>query len=126
VGGYTLRQGVSVLTCWPVVGGPHERIDCNVPVTVDMLSVADIALFPHLASAKAMGVEFSMEAYSHLARWFKRMRALPICAADLRAADEFPVGEFLVERVVDIAKVGPRRFQQTLRHLVRPLGPFPI
>ena len=41
------------------------------------LSVADIALFPHLASAKAMEVEFSAEAYPQLARWFKRMRALP-------------------------------------------------
>src|SRR6185437_137106 len=48
------------------------------------LSVADIALFPHLASAKAMEIEFSAEAYPHLARWFKRVRMLPICAADLR------------------------------------------
>ena len=44
-----------------------------------------------LASAKAMGVEFSMEAYPHLARWFKRMRALPICAADLRRTRDYVV-----------------------------------
>ena len=55
------------------------------------LSVADIALFPHLASAKAMEVEFSAEAYPHLARWFKRMRALPICAADLRRTRDYVV-----------------------------------
>lgn len=55
------------------------------------LSVADIALFPHLASAKAMEVEFSAEAYPRLARWFKRMRALPICAADLRRTRDYVV-----------------------------------
>jgi glutathione S-transferase len=55
------------------------------------LSVADIALFPHLASAKAMEVEFSAEAYPQLARWFKRMRALPICAADLRRTRDYVV-----------------------------------
>ena len=50
------------------------------------LSIADLALFPHLASAKAMEVEFSAQEHPNLARWFKRMRALPICAADLRRA----------------------------------------
>jgi glutathione S-transferase len=53
------------------------------------LSIADIALFPHLASAKAMGVEFSPQQHPNLARWFKAMRALPICAADLRRARDF-------------------------------------
>ena len=38
-----------------------------------------------------MRVEFSMEAYRHLARWFKRMRALPICAADLRRTRDYVV-----------------------------------
>ena len=53
------------------------------------LSVADIALFPHLASAKAMDVAFTAEDHSNLVRWFKRMRALPICAADLHRARDF-------------------------------------
>ena len=55
------------------------------------LSVADIALFPHLASAKAMEVEFLAETYPRLARWFKRMRTLPICAADLRRTRDYLV-----------------------------------
>ncbi len=55
------------------------------------LSIADLALFPHLASAKAMGLEFSAEAHPNLARWLKRMRALPICMADLRRARDFVV-----------------------------------
>jgi glutathione S-transferase len=55
------------------------------------LSIADFALFPHLASTKAMEVEFSAQEHPHLARWFKRMRALPICLADLRRARDFVV-----------------------------------
>ena len=55
------------------------------------LSIADFALFPHLASAKAMGLEFSAAKHSNLAGWLKRMRALPICMADLRRARDFVV-----------------------------------
>jgi len=53
------------------------------------LSVADLALFPHLASAKAMRVEFSAANYPNLQRWLRQMRSLPICAADLRRARDF-------------------------------------
>jgi glutathione S-transferase len=55
------------------------------------LSIADIALFPHLASAKAMEVEFSAPEHANLWRWFKDMRKLPICAADLRRARDYVV-----------------------------------
>lgn len=53
------------------------------------LSIADIALFPHIASAKAMEVEFSASRYPNLAGWFRRMRALPICAADTQRARDY-------------------------------------
>jgi len=53
------------------------------------LSIADIALFPHMASTKAMEVEFSAQEHPNLGRWFKEMRALPICAADLKRARRF-------------------------------------
>lgn len=56
------------------------------------LSIADVALFPHLASAKAMDVGFSAERYPHLTRWFRQMRALPMCAADLQRARDYIVG----------------------------------
>jgi glutathione S-transferase len=55
------------------------------------MSIADIALFPHLASAKAMEVEFSPERHPNLARWFKQMRAMPIGAADLKRARDYMV-----------------------------------
>src|SRR5215472_4103076 len=50
------------------------------------LSIADIALFPHVASVRAMEVEFSMQEHPNVGRWFKEMRGLPICAADLKRA----------------------------------------
>jgi glutathione S-transferase len=52
-------------------------------------SIADIALFPHVSSARAMEVEFSAQDHPHLGRWFKAMRALPICAADLKRARDY-------------------------------------
>ena len=42
------------------------------------LSVADIALFPHIASAKAMDVEFSAQDHPNIGRWFKDMMATPL------------------------------------------------
>ena len=55
------------------------------------LSVADISLFPHLASVRAMEVAFSAQEHPNLTRWLRQMRALPICAADLRRARDFVV-----------------------------------
>lgn len=56
------------------------------------LSIADIALFPHLASAKAMNVEFSAQQHPNLVRWMKQMRALPIVLADLKRARDYVAG----------------------------------
>jgi glutathione S-transferase len=49
-------------------------------------SIADIALFPHISGARAMEVEFSRQAHPHLARWFRQMRSLPVCTADMQRA----------------------------------------
>jgi glutathione S-transferase len=55
------------------------------------LSIADFALFPHLASAKALEVEFSAQDHPNVARWFKDMRTLAICAADLKRVRNYIV-----------------------------------
>jgi glutathione S-transferase len=54
-------------------------------------SIADIALFPHMASVRAMEVEFSTQDHPNVGRWFKEMRGLPICAADLKRARNYVV-----------------------------------
>ena len=46
-------------------------------------SIADIALFPHLAAVRLLGVSFSPGRYPNLAAWLKRVRALDVCRADL-------------------------------------------
>ena len=53
------------------------------------LSIADLALFPHLVAAKAMKVAFDPAEQRHLAAWFDRMRRLPICVGDVRRAREY-------------------------------------
>jgi hypothetical protein len=55
------------------------------------LSIADIALFPHLASTRAMDVGFSAQVHPNLARWFKQMRSLPICVDDLQRTKDYVV-----------------------------------
>jgi glutathione S-transferase len=66
-------------------------------------SIADIALFPHLASVRAMEVEFAAQEHPNLVRWFKQMRALPICAADLRRARDFVVN--LKDKDVELQRI---------------------
>lgn len=46
------------------------------------LSIADLALFPHLVAARPLGVPFEEGSFPRLAAWFTRMRALPVCVAD--------------------------------------------
>ena len=47
------------------------------------LSIADIALFPHLAAVKLLGIPFDKVRHSNLYGWYKTMREQPICQADL-------------------------------------------
>lgn len=53
------------------------------------LSIADIALFPHIASTRAMEVEYSLDRHRYIARWFKQMRSLPMCTGDLQRARDY-------------------------------------
>lgn len=47
------------------------------------LSIADLALFPHMTAARGLGVAFLPEHQPRLAAWLKRLRALEVCRADL-------------------------------------------
>jgi glutathione S-transferase len=50
------------------------------------LSIADLALFPHLTAGKALGVPFSKERHPRVSAWLKRLSGSPIGAADLARA----------------------------------------
>jgi glutathione S-transferase len=58
----------------------------------DALSIADIALFPHLVSTRGLGVGYDPERYPRLHAWQKRLRAMPMFAADLERARAFIAG----------------------------------
>lgn len=47
------------------------------------LSVADIALFPHLVSVGALRVPWSKERHPNVHAWMARMKALELCQADV-------------------------------------------
>jgi glutathione S-transferase len=47
------------------------------------LSIADIALFPHLSGARMLGVPFEKSRHSNLLAWYKRCREMEIFANDI-------------------------------------------
>ncbi len=53
------------------------------------LSIADLALFPHLSAVRFLGVPILSDRFPRLAAWYARMKALPICAKDLARTREW-------------------------------------
>ncbi|MBT8468094.1 MAG: glutathione S-transferase family protein [Deltaproteobacteria bacterium] len=53
------------------------------------LSIADIALFPHLSGARTLQVPFDESRYPDLFAWYKRCRSTPIFANDLARTRTF-------------------------------------
>jgi len=53
------------------------------------LSIADLALFPHISACKAMDVPIDGERYPNVTAWLRRMRGLEICKADLDRARRY-------------------------------------
>lgn len=49
----------------------------------DELSIADLALFPHLSAVKLMGTPFDKQHHPNLYRWFKNMKTQSICQDDV-------------------------------------------
>jgi glutathione S-transferase len=66
-----------------------ERALASGDFVCGLLSIADLALFPHLSAVRFLGMPFSPERHPRLLAWYRRMRALPICAADLARARDW-------------------------------------
>lgn len=56
------------------------------------LSIADLALFPHVSSLKLLGV--SLDPHPRVLRWTREMRALPVVRADLDSVKRAVVEKF--------------------------------
>jgi glutathione S-transferase len=58
------------------------------------LSLADLALFPHLSSLKPLGIAIEPRTHPLLAAWNQRLRALAIVRADLEAVRRAAIEKF--------------------------------
>lgn len=52
-------------------------------------SIADVALFPHLTATRAFGVGHDPARFPRVHDWLKRLRAMPVFAADLERTKSF-------------------------------------
>ncbi|OGP84967.1 MAG: hypothetical protein A2Y95_12450 [Deltaproteobacteria bacterium RBG_13_65_10] len=50
------------------------------------LSIADLAVFPHMTATRFLGIPIDAGRHPRLLAWYKRMRGLDICRADLARA----------------------------------------
>jgi len=66
------------------------------------LSIADLALFPHISSLKPLGVLLDAASVPKLSRWNRDMRALPIVKADL---------EYVKQRALEIFHSGTSPYE---------------
>lgn len=58
-------------------------------VAGESISIADVALFPHLTATKAFGVGHDPTRHPRVHDWLKRLRAMPVFAADLERTRAF-------------------------------------
>jgi glutathione S-transferase len=47
------------------------------------LSIADLALFPHMTAVRFLGVSFDGATHPRVLAWYRRLRQQPVCRADL-------------------------------------------
>ena len=55
----------------------------------DTISIADLALFPHLSASGVLGVPIDPDRFPKLVDWLGRMFALPICQRDIERVRDF-------------------------------------
>ncbi|MFO0551530.1 MAG: glutathione S-transferase family protein [Polyangiaceae bacterium] len=53
------------------------------PFVAGPLSIADLALFPHMTAVRTLNLGFDAERFPRLYAWYKTMRTLPACIRDL-------------------------------------------
>jgi len=72
------------------------------------ISIADLALFPHLSAVRFLGVPFTKERHPKVHAWFERLRALPICRADLARTRDFMKSQATAPKLERIVWRGDR------------------
>jgi glutathione S-transferase len=72
------------------------------------LSIADLALFPHLTAVRFLDVSFDGATHPRLLDWYKRMRSLEVCRADLERTRAFLNASGVPQRPARIVWRGDR------------------
>ena len=55
------------------------------------LSIAELALFPHLTAVRLLDISFDAAKHPRLLAWYKRLRSVDVCRADLERTQAFLV-----------------------------------
>jgi glutathione S-transferase len=87
-----------------VYAAVERDLDGNDFVSGDVLSIADVALFPHLTATRAFGLGHDAARFPLLHAWLKRLRAMEIFQADLERAKAF-IAEFVSGHVHERRKI---------------------
>jgi glutathione S-transferase len=69
--------------------GDLERALADRDFLCGELSIADLALFPHLTAVRFLDVAFDGATHPRLLAWYKRLRQIDVCRADLDRTQAF-------------------------------------
>jgi glutathione S-transferase len=72
----------------PVYGDLERTLDGR-DFLCGALSIADVALFPHLTAVRLLDISFDGDRHPRLLAWYRRLRRHPICRADLERTQAF-------------------------------------
>ena len=77
-----------------VYGALERDLDGNEFVAGPALSIAEVALFPHLTATRSFGLGYDAARFPRVHAWLTRLRAMDVFAADLARVKAF-LAEFL-------------------------------
>jgi glutathione S-transferase len=72
-----------------IYGRLESALAANGDFVCGEMTIADLALYPHLLAAKPLGIPFTHDRFPKLDDWLRRMRACPLGAEDLKRAREW-------------------------------------
>jgi glutathione S-transferase len=73
----------------PIYDDLERALSDDRPFLCGDLSIADLALFPHLTAVKFLDIAFDGVTHPHVLAWYKRLRQHDVCRADLERTQAF-------------------------------------
>jgi glutathione S-transferase len=87
----TMPQGMLDAACgdMALIYADLERALADRDFLCGQLSIAELALFPHITATRLLEISFDGAEHRRLLAWYKRLRALHVCRADLERVQAF-------------------------------------